>query len=153
MEKLQPPFYKKLVSCYSPMKQIIVPSPLTDLTSVFGMGTGVAPSLWTPAKGVFLCFFFSLKKKQKREYDFKEASRPISTDQLNTLLCLHFPPINLLVSKGSSGFPKKSGKTYLEVGFPLRCFQRLSIPNLATLPCRWRDNRYTRDSSIPVLSY
>ena len=38
-------------------------------------------------------------------------------------------------------------------GFPLRCFQRLSIPIIATLLCHWRDNRSTRGSSIPVLSY
>ena len=40
-----------------------------------------------------------------------------------------------------------------EEGFPLRCFQRLSRPNLATRLCRWRDNRSTRGSSTPVLSY
>ena len=27
-----------------------------------------------------------------------------------------------------------------EVGFPLRCFQRLSCPDLATQLCRWHDN-------------
>jgi len=32
----------------------------------------------------------------------------------------------------------------LGVGFVLRCFQRLSMPNLATQQCRWRDNWYTR---------
>ena len=45
------------------------------------------------------------------------------------------------------------GRTYFEVGFPLRCVQRLSRPYLATRRCRWRDNRYTRGTSIPVLSY
>ncbi len=29
-----------------------------------------------------------------------QASRPISTGQLNTLLCLHTPPINLVVYEG-----------------------------------------------------
>src|SRR5690606_27840991 len=48
---------------------------------------------------------------------------------------------------------KVSGKSYLEVGFPLRCFQRLSLPNIATRPCHWRDNRYTSGSSTLVLSY
>ena len=38
-------------------------------------------------------------------------------------------------------------------GFPLRCFQRLSLPNIATRRCSWRNNRITRGSSIPVLSY
>ena len=28
----------------------------------------------------------------------------------------------------------------LQVGFPLRCFQRLSIPNIATQQCRWHDS-------------
>ena len=39
------------------------------------------------------------------------------------------------------------------VGFTLICFQRLSCPNIATQPCRWRDNWNTRGSSAPVLSY
>ena len=45
------------------------------------------------------------------------------------------------------------GRTGFEEGFPLRCFQRLSRPHIATLLCRWRDNRSTRGASIPVLSY
>ena len=36
------------------------------------------------------------------------------------------------------------GRTSLEVGFPLRCFQRLSRPYLATRHCSWRYNRSTR---------
>ena len=43
--------------------------------------------------------------------------------------------------------------TYLEVSFSLRCFQRLSIPNVTTQLCHWRDNWYIRGLSIPVLSY
>ena len=46
-----------------------------------------------------------------------------------------------------------SGKPNLEVGFPLRCFQRLSLPNVATRRCGWRHNRNTSGPSIPVLSY
>ncbi len=45
------------------------------------------------------------------------------------------------------------GRPYLGVGFPLRCFQRLSFPSIATQRCHWRDNWCTRGSSIPVLSY
>ena len=40
-----------------------------------------------------------------------------------------------------------------EEGFPLRCLQRLSLPNVATRRCGWRHNRSTRGSSTPVLSY
>ena len=45
------------------------------------------------------------------------------------------------------------GKSHLGVGFPLRCFQRLSRPYLATRQCHWHDNRNTRGTSTPVLSY
>ena len=82
---------------------------------------------------------------------FGSSPRPISTGQLNTLLCLHLQPINLVVFKGS--YSIKDGISYLEMGFTLRCFQRLSRPYIATRPCRWRDNRYTIGMSIPVLSY
>lgn len=46
-----------------------------------------------------------------------------------------------------------SRNAYLGAGFPLRCFQRLSLPNVANRPCHWRDNRHTRGSSTQVLSY
>jgi hypothetical protein len=41
----------------------------------------------------------------------------------------------------------------LEAGFVLRCLQLLSIPNLATQRCPWRDNWYTIGPAISVLSY
>ena len=60
-------------------------------------------------------------------------------------------PINLVVFKGT--LELTFGKSNLEASFPLRCFQRLSLPYVATRRCRWRDNRNTSDTSIPVLSY
>src|SRR5690242_19531698 len=45
------------------------------------------------------------------------------------------------------------GRSHLQASFPLRCFQRLSLPHIATRQCDWRHNRYTRDASTPVLSY
>ena len=45
------------------------------------------------------------------------------------------------------------GSTRFEVGFPLRCLQRLSRPYIAMLHCGWRHNSSTRGTSIPVLSY
>ena len=81
-----------------------------------------------------------------------QASRALSTARLHMLPCFHLPPINVLVSHGpSEGL--RPGSAHLEVGFPLRCFQRLSLPDVATRRCPWRDNRYTRGQSIPVLSY
>jgi hypothetical protein len=58
-----------------------------------------------------------------------QASRLISTGKLNTLLRVHTRPINLVVFKESLG-NKCCGISHLGVGFPLRCFQRLSFPNL-----------------------
>src|SRR2546429_3121010 len=80
------------------------------------------------------------------------SPRPISTSQLNLLPGLHFWPINPLVWVGALP-PSRGGRPHLEAGFPLRCFQRLSLPNVANQPCPWRDNWHTRGSSVPVLSY
>ena len=76
-----------------------------------------------------------------------QANRAISTGKLNTLLRLHTRPIDVVVFHGSQG------RSRFEVGFPLRCLQRLSRPYIATLHCGWRHNRSTRGTSIPVLSY
>jgi hypothetical protein len=73
--------------------------------------------------------------------------RVISTGKLHALPRFHTRPINVVVYHDSSG------RTRFEVGFTLRCLQRLSRPHIATLLCRWRDNRSTRGVSIPVLSY
>ena len=49
------------------------------------------------------------------------------------------PDLSTLSSaRGLTSF--RNGRSYLEVGFTLRCLQRLSDPHLATQPCRWRDN-------------
>ena len=77
----------------------------------------------------------------------KSYNRAISTSKLNALLRLHTWPIDGVV------FPGSQAKPGFEVSFPLRCFQRLSRPHVATRQCRWRDNRSTRGASIPVLSY
>ena len=73
-----------------------------------------------------------------------------SHDRL-VMLSFHLQPINVVVFNGSMG--PKPGSAHLEVGFPLRCIQRLSVPHVATQRCSWRHNWYTRDASIPVLSY
>ena len=91
----------------------------------------------------------ALKTSQE---EFGQASRAISTARLNTLLCLHLRPINVVVYHGPSGGLRR-GTPNLGAGFPLRCFQRLSLPHIATLRCGWRHNRYTSGASNPVLSY
>ncbi len=133
-----------------------VPSALESLTSVFEMGTGGASPLKPPENLLSMSptttYHECLRKLDIINYG--QAARSISTSKLNTSPCLHIWPINLVVSEGSSvSVSPLRGISYLEGGFPLRCFQRLSLPNLATQRCRWRDNWYTIGSSIPVLSY
>ena len=92
---------------------------------------------------------------RKRLHVFSNHSRSsprlISTGQLHTLLHFHLRPIYVIVY--DVPYSMKDERSYLRESFTLRCFQRLSRPHLATLLCRWHDNRCTRGASIPVLSY
>src|SRR5699024_11732950 len=64
-------------------------------------------------------------------------------------MCCHTYTPNLSTS---SSLRDLMGKSHLEGGFMLRCFQHLSRPYIATQQCRWHDNWSTRGMSIPVLS-
>ena len=103
------------------------------LTAVFGMGTGGAPQL-------------NHRKSPVPEY-LENRIPFIRFDQaLDLLVSVSFmrcrtstPDLSTLSSaRGLTSF--RNGRSYLEVGFTLRCLQRLSDPHLATQPCRWRDN-------------
>ena len=97
-----------------------------------------------PRRGVCLSWIIVL---MDNDNESDQADRTISTSKLRALLRFHTWPINVVVFHGSQG------RTCFEVGFPLRCLQRLSRPHIATLHCRWRDNRSTGGVFIPVLSY
>ena len=79
------------------------------------------------------------------------SPRPISIGQLHTLLCFHIRPITQCSAGGLTRL--SCGSLHLGACFPLRCFQRLSLPNVANQPCSWQNNWHTRGSSVPVLSY
>ena len=81
----------------------------------------------------------------------RSSPRLISTGQLHTLLYFHLRPIYDIVY--IVPYSLTDERSYLRESFTLRCFQRLSRPHVATLLCRWHDNRCTRGASIPVLSY
>jgi hypothetical protein len=186
-----------------------VPSALWGLTSVFGMGTGMTPTLQPPtivgsrvragARWPWPRSIFRVPtSREKRERTGRsargcpgmqssrggsarqdlqgprppcptqvvylrirrtgaasagQASRGISTARLHVSPRFHLPPINVVVSYVPSGVLYGPGSVHLGVGFPLRCFQRLSRPDVATRQCPWRDNRYTSGQSVPVLSY
>jgi hypothetical protein len=132
-----------------------VPSALEGLTSVFEMGTGVAPPA-SPPGNCWQSNTLILKCSQTtpHEYECKrgQAARPISTARLNALRRLHPRPINLVIFQGpSEGL--RPGRSHLEAGFALRCLQRLSLPDIATQRCSWRNSWHTSGPSTPVLSY
>ena len=83
---------------------------------------------------------------------YGQASRLISIGKLNVSPRLHTRPIAWSSSR-SLQRPCGLGRSHLVEGFTLRCLQRFSLPDVATRRYRWRDNRYTRGPSIPVLSY
>ena len=137
-----------------------VPSALVDLASGFGMGPGVTPPLTPPTKTrqqpipttfgwAVSCQTLNSRREQKPLCFTLCVLNvwSISTGHLHTLRCFQIRPINPIIYRG----PQK--KPNLGTGFPLRCFQRLSLPYVANQPCPRRDNWHTRGTSIPVLSY
>ena len=82
---------------------------------------------------------------------FRSSPRPISISKLPHY-CAFTADLSTLSSlRGLTRF--RDGNLLLEVGFTLRCLQRLSTPHFASQLCRWHDNCCTRDASTPVLSY
>lgn len=67
--------------------------------------------------------------------------------------CTSTPSLSTSWSRTTLQGGQASGISNLQTSFPLRCLQRLSLPYLATRQCHWHDNRYTRGTSTPVLSY
>ena len=71
----------------------------------------------------------------------------------STHYCASTSGLSTQSSTGGLTHPKGARISHLEAGFPLRCFQRLSLPDVANQPCPWQNNWHTRGQSIPVLSY
>ena len=129
----------------------VVPSALWGLTSLFGMGRGVHPCynhhLFLRHTGKNITCKFILSQITPTDLTRTGKLRVISTAQLNTSLHLHLQPIYVVISYD----PLKI--SHLVASFALRCFQCLSLPNIATQQCNWRHNWYTSGSSDSVLSY
>ena len=66
--------------------------------------------------------------------------------------CTYTPDLSTLWSTRSLTI-LRYGISNLEVGFTLRCLQRLSTPHIAPQLCHWRDNWCTNGTTTPVLSY
>ena len=101
--------------------------------------------------------------------DFAHLVRPVSNFPFGLNSILLDQVLDRLVSSSSKRYRSftddlspgslpgvlllSNGTLILEVGFTLRCLQRLSRPHFASLLCRWHDNSCTSDASTPVLSY
>ena len=81
----------------------------------------------------------------------RSSPRPISISKLPHYCAFTADLSTLSSSRGLTSL--RYGSLILEVGFTLRCLQRLSHPYFASLLCRWHDNSCTSGTSIPVLSY
>ena len=145
-----------------------VPSALKGLTSVFGMGTGGTLSPLSPefsrvpsysenrtSRFLSPCekpisFQFSLWSHLILSDLFRSSPRPISISKL-----LRYRIYTADLSPGSlpGVLLLSNGILILEVGFTLRCLQRLSRPHFASQLCPWQDNCCTSDAFTPVLSY
>jgi hypothetical protein len=143
-----------------------VPSAQRGLTSEFGMGSGVSPALLPPTvcpgtggevlrATLLLVCACAGASRSVMPVPVSEPVKPHGP--LVRLGCMHCCTSTCRLSTQWSSAALQGalrpGKIHLGQGFPLRCFQRLSRPDLATRRCIWQHNRYTRDPSVPVLSY
>jgi hypothetical protein len=163
---------------YFRRKYIPLSSALSRFTVLFGMGRGGSNSLWSSGNRVDLLRSHrratAVKRSNRKKQRLRVTQRSWLHSRLDSLRRQHgyrIKPHGQLVSVSLTRYRAStpdlstswswttlqgglaSGKTNLQASFPLRCFQRLSLPHIATRRCHWRDNRYTRGASTPVLSY
>ena len=126
--------------CYHPTPEPVGVVPRPSVTARPWPGVG------------WLLFRIPDSECESSRYACEQATRLVSTGPLHLSPSFHIRPINPLISW--QPYPHTGGgRPHLGTGFPLRCFQRLSLPNVANQPCPWQDNWHTRGPSVPVLSY
>jgi hypothetical protein len=136
-----------------------VSSALEVLTAVFGMGTRVSPPPSSPDPLLAYTSQGTSRTFETRcDYSLLHFSN-CSGEALDLFVSVsstyHYAstPDRSTLSSSRGLTPLLDGIRYLEGGFALRCFQRLSLPDLATQLCSWRNNWDTSGQFIPVLSY
>src|SRR5215831_5677951 len=130
----------------------VLSSACRRFTVLFGMGRGGASGLWSSGvevgrQGRSSCVCCA----KTHDYGVKphEQLVPVSS----THYCASTPGLSTWWSATTLQGDQVPGRFHLQARFPLRCFQRLSLPHIATRRCDWRHNRYTSGASTPVLSY
>src|SRR5690606_772146 len=97
------------------------------------------------------CYFIGHNHYNHQGYRIKPHGQLVSVS--STHYCASTPDLSTSWSRTALQGSQAPGRSNLQTSFPLRCLQRLSLPYIATRQCHWHDNRYTRGTSIPVLSY
>ena len=139
------------------------------LTSVFGMGTGIAPPPWPPdeinslirprpgnvkREGKRLSKKASKKPpRHARKEKYGQASRPISSARLCASPRLRLRPIDPVLSRGPSEGSSPLGCLVLRRASRLDAFSGYPFPAWLPSACPWQDNWHARGRSTPVLSY
>ena len=132
------------------------PDSPSDLASFRTLKTAQGPAILTRYLSHFA---FRFRSTASRVFSssallfafFRSSPRPIS---ISKLPCYHAFTADLSTLSSARGLTSlRYGSLLLEVGFTLRCLQRLSRPYFASLLCRWHDNSCTSGTFTPVLSY
>ena len=108
----------------------------------------------------YRCFHHAFTTRSLRARTLKTEQPLSSTSAKPSVYQYHsaqhvtmLAPMTYLPPRLGGTLLPKNGKSHLGGGFTLRCLQRLSLPDLATQLCSWRNNWCTSGRSIPVLSY
>lgn len=146
---------------YAPTARAAVPSVLMPFTAWFGMEQrGSASPLHAPIPLRALCqpiFFVG-------HFIITSLACGLCCRRAATDTCLAISTSGLYRSRGLHPWPAirsspgclptlRCLRTHLVAGFPLRCCQRFSVPDVATQHCRSPHNWSTSGPSSPVLSY
>ena len=127
-----------------------------SLTSVFGMGTGIASPPWPPDKINRLNSSNNWGKSGRRtarKEQYGQASRPISIARLCASPRLRLRPIDPVLSRGPSAGSSPVGCLVLRRASRLDAFSGYPFPAWLPSACPWQDNWHARGRSTPVLSY
>ena len=138
-----------------------VPSALVGLASGFGMGPGVSRTAMATVthhqKTLVVSSVLNTRGRENISVDVVgKNDKGQALGLLVTVSYTHYcASTSVLSTRWSTGSLTNlcCESPHLEACFPLRCFQRLSVPNVANQPCTWRYNWHTRGWSVPVLSY
>ena len=96
---------------------------------------------------VKLAFPSTHKRLHSSSLTLRSSPRLISIGQLHASQHFHLRPINDIVYV--EPYSIKDERSNLRESFTLRCFQRLSRPDVATQLCPWQDNWCTRGTVHP----